>query len=241
MTTTPPRVLLVEDDPTSRNYMAAALGALPITVDTAGTMADAIGQATRHRHCLWLMDVRLPDGSGPQLLAQLRRLGATTPALAHTADADRGVRDRLRAAGFEATIVKPVPAARLRDIVAQRLGVVFAAGTDAAEALWDDARAASALNGNATHVAALRALFVAELPATCASVLASARGGDAAGLDAQLHRLHASCGFTGASRLAVAARRLQAAPGCTQVQAAFDDAVADTLAAWTRPDARSGT
>ena len=42
-----PRILLVEDDPTSRAFLLAATEALPAHVDTAATMAEALALAAR--------------------------------------------------------------------------------------------------------------------------------------------------------------------------------------------------
>src|SRR5690606_33004214 len=67
-----PRILLVEDDPTSRAFLQAATEALPAVVDIAGSVAEALALATRHAHALWLIDAHLPDGSGSELLRVLR-------------------------------------------------------------------------------------------------------------------------------------------------------------------------
>src|SRR5678816_1058340 len=79
-----PRILLVEDDPVSRTFLQAAAEALPAHVDTATTCAEAIHRAGRQTYDLWLIDANLPDGLGSGLLATLRSLSATTPALAQT-------------------------------------------------------------------------------------------------------------------------------------------------------------
>ena len=88
MTSQPPRVLLVEDDPVSRAFLGAAIQALPAAVDAADSMAAALALAAAGRYDLWLFDASLPDGSGSELLAKLRVRDASTPALAHTAAHD---------------------------------------------------------------------------------------------------------------------------------------------------------
>ncbi|QSX78234.1 response regulator [Agrilutibacter solisilvae] len=245
MTTT--RLLLVEDDPTSLEFLRTALMALPAWVDSATSLATAVALARTRRHDLWLIDAHLPDGDGAQLLACLRSMDACVPALAHTATTDHGIIRGLLAQGFADVITKPVTAARLRERVAphlQRGGQAAAprhphveTTDDGAPAwddtvpVWDDAAAAAALNGNLAHVAALRGLFVAELRGACEAVLAAAQAGHTEAMAAQLHRLRASCGFTGARLLGDAARALHAAGITPERLERFESATRRTLAA----------
>jgi len=198
-----PRLLLVEDDPVSAQFLRHGLEALPARVDVAGSVATAIQCAALQRYALWLIDARLPDGDGRGLLDALRARHADTPALAHTADTDPATHRALLAAGFLDVLVKPLSTATLCQRVAQVLG-------DTAD--WNDAQALRALGGERAHVAALRRLFLDELPQLQAQLLADARRGDAAAMDAVLHRLQASCAFVGADRLGQAVRALRAAP-----------------------------
>jgi DNA-binding response OmpR family regulator len=88
MTASPPRILLVEDDPVSRAFLGAAVHALPAVVDAADSMAAAMALAAASRYDLWLIDANLPDGHGAELLSRLRVREAQTPAVAHTAATD---------------------------------------------------------------------------------------------------------------------------------------------------------
>lgn len=244
--TTTPRLLLVEDDPTSRAFLEAALRALPAHVDCAPSLATAATLARAHRYDLWLIDAHLPDGSGAQLLALLRANGDATPALAHTAATDPAVVHALHAQGFDEVIAKPLAAAQLRRTVARHLALALDLGVDPSmpavhpadtldarddpPPVWDDVAAAAALNGNDAHVAALRGLFLAELPGVRDAIVEALQSGDVAALTAQLHRLRASCGFTGAALLAAAARALHARGSTADALRDFESAVARTLA-----------
>lgn len=220
MTPTTPRLLLVEDDPTSRAFLAAASEALPATVDVAGSIASAVALASPGGHALWMIDAHLPDGSGASLLATLRARGLRTPAIAHTAAQAPAELDALLVAGFVDAICKPVAAdawrAALRRVldgqIAERAGAYDASKTVADAPLWDDDDALAAMNHNRAHVDALRALFIAELPATRAVVDEAFRAGDSAALTAALHKLRAGCGFVGAKRLGALAATLHEAP-----------------------------
>ena len=233
-----PRILLVEDDPTSRAFLLAATRALPAEVDLACDMAGAIEAATACAHALWLFDARLPDGSGAQLLALLRERGLDTPAIAHTASPERDEHEALCAAGFRDVVAKPLPAAEWTAALRRALGQGAAgtaeeagvyARTPGAVPVWDEAQALAALGHNPAHVSGLRQLFVSELPGVRDAVVAAAERGDAAAVGDQLHRLRSGCGFVGAARLLQATLRLQAAPGSTAALHAFLDAAQDTL------------
>ncbi|MFZ7096262.1 response regulator [Luteimonas dalianensis] len=227
-----PRLLLLEDEPTSRMFLAAALTELPVEVDLAGTVAQGREMATNGSHALWLFDANLPDGTGSGLLAELRAGGHATRALAHTASAGEDERARLLADGFDTVVVKPLPATAWRDAVRAALetGHALPVGEPAAQCaapdapVWDDGAAAAALAGNLENVAALRQLFLAELPAARDRIVAAASYGDETGVRDALHRLRASCGFVGAARLDAAGRALGDAPGCAARLQAFVDA-----------------
>jgi CheY-like chemotaxis protein len=214
MTSQPPRVLLVEDDPVSRAFLGAAIQALPAMVDAADSMAAALALGATGHYDLWLFDANLPDGSGAELLARLRVRNTTTPALAHTAANVHEATEALLRAGFRQVLVKPLPARALQTAVRQVLGLAPggasapAAPTGDALPDWDDETAARALNGNREHIAALRKLFVAELPAVIERVRNAFRNEDFQGLQGELHRLRASCGFVGAARLQQAVQAL---------------------------------
>src|SRR3546814_10967110 len=54
------RILLVEDDPTTCAFLAAAAQGVPAEVDVAGSCAAALALAgDRDRHDLWLIDANL--------------------------------------------------------------------------------------------------------------------------------------------------------------------------------------
>ena len=228
-----PRLLLVEDDPVSQAFLRAALEALPATVETATSQAQAVAAAPGH--ALWLIDANLPDGDGPALLARLRAAAPATPALAHTADDSPALVRRLREAGFDGVVVKPIGAAELQACVHALLGQPTTAapgalpgGGDAILPLWDDGAALAALNGNGDAVVQLRRLFLAELPGQQARIATALRTGDLEAARGELHRLKASSGFVGAARLQAAAGRLNAAPNDAGLLDAFEATAAST-------------
>lgn len=233
--TTPPRILLVEDDPTSRAFLAAAVQAMPLEVDGVGSVAAALALARSRRYGLWLFDANLPDGNGRELLEQVRRMQPDVPALAHTASNDPASRDALIAGGFSDVLMKPLPAAAVQLAVRHALGP----DTAAIQPLWDDNAAARALDGNHEHVATLRRLFLAELPQARERIVAAARGGDHAVARAELHKLRASCGFVGAARLGGVVQALQSRPDDADALERFDRAARATFEPLAGVDARA--
>jgi CheY-like chemotaxis protein/HPt (histidine-containing phosphotransfer) domain-containing protein len=229
---TVPRLLLVEDDLISQGFFEAALEALPARVDIADSLASALQRASRQRHDLWLIDVNLPDGTGPQLLQQLRIRHPGVPALAHTADASTDTAQLLAAHGFSEILVKPLSSESLLKAVRRTLargGDSRSFAHENAVSDWDETAALAALNGQRTHLLALRELFMTELPGTRDAVCSALQLKDDMALRGQLHRLQASCGFVGASRLGRAVRQLHQDPASAVAQNQFSAAVAALL------------
>lgn len=225
-----PQVLLVEDDPISREVLALALAGVPAAVTVAASLHDARAALADTVFDAWLVDAHLPDGAGIELLSVRP---ASTMALAHTAATDATVLDRLIAAGFAEVLVKPLAAADVQAVVRRVLGLqvepLASPAGCAKHPTWDDAAALRALGGDPRHVAGLRGLFVRELEPTLSRLHGAFDAGDAAALHAELHRLAASCGFVGAARLGAAVAQAAARPLAPDTRDALDAATRDTL------------
>ncbi len=231
------RLLLVEDDPTSRSFLQAASAALPAEVDIADSVEAAYALATVNAYDAWLIDANLPDGTGSALLARLRADGRTTPAIAHTAARERRELDALRAQGFAIAVSKPVAAdawlGAIRRVLVRRGGARPApplmplpdARRSGEAPLWNGETALAAVGGDSRNVRGLRELFVGELDGTRARIAAAATAGDAHAIRNDLHRLRAGCGFVGAERLGLAARTLHVDPTSTSALQSFLDAL----------------
>ena len=217
-----------------------AAAALPAHVDAVPTCTEAVRLAGPHAHDLWLIDANLPDGNGADLLASLRSLSPTTPALAHTASEARSDHEALLAAGFIGVLVKPIAVLDLQTTICRVLGYDLAnteGGAPPCALLpdWDDAAALAALKGEPAHVSALRQLFLDELPKQRDAVVAGLGGNDSLGTRRALHMLRASCGFVGARRLDDAVRALEAEPQSEFALGRFQAAVDDLLPRDTGP------
>ena len=80
------RIFLLEDDEALGRGITMALEGLERSVFRAGTLAEAEEILARERFSLLILDVNLPDGSGLELLKQLRQRGDSVPVILLTAN-----------------------------------------------------------------------------------------------------------------------------------------------------------
>jgi PAS domain S-box-containing protein len=103
------RILVVEDNPDGREALGMLLRLQGHEVDEAGSGREAIAAAERNPPDLVLLDIGLPDLDGYQVAAALRiALGSRVHLVALTGYGQPGDRERVRAAGFDAHLLKPV-------------------------------------------------------------------------------------------------------------------------------------
>lgn len=78
MTTDARTLLLLDDDDVFATRMAKALGARGFEVTRAATAGDAVASARQDSPECALVDLRLPDGHGLDVVAELHAIDATT-------------------------------------------------------------------------------------------------------------------------------------------------------------------
>jgi len=85
-----PAVLLVEDDPPTRARLRAAIEAHPglALVGAVGSCAEARAALAAHAPAVLLTDIGLPDGTGIELVRELRGRGAPTQCMVITVFGD---------------------------------------------------------------------------------------------------------------------------------------------------------
>jgi two-component system cell cycle response regulator DivK len=118
------QILVVEDNEKNMKLFRDVLRATGYRTLEASTGAQALVLATAHRPALVLMDVRLPDMGGVEVLRRLRmdERTATIPVLAVTAQAMKGDRARFIEAGFDGYLSKPVDIDEFLATVEQHCG-----------------------------------------------------------------------------------------------------------------------
>jgi PAS domain S-box-containing protein len=118
----PHRILVVEDNPTTRKMVRVALESHGYAVIEAADCRTALDQARERRPDLILQDLILPDMDGFELLRRLRELpeGEEIPILCLSGFVSRLDEARAMRAlhgGFAAVLVKPVDPIQLLEIV----------------------------------------------------------------------------------------------------------------------------
>jgi two-component system CheB/CheR fusion protein len=130
------RVLIVEDDPGTRDALTRMLGLTGAVIRSAASAADAMTCFEEFRPDLLVCDIAMPDEDGYSLLRRIRALGSErgggVPALALSALAGEDDRRRSVQAGFQIHMAKPVEVARLVAALAQLRTDPVNAGSDAA-------------------------------------------------------------------------------------------------------------
>ncbi|AMM87272.1 response regulator transcription factor [Martelella sp. AD-3] len=114
------RILVIEDDPVLADGLAVGLRLNGYTVDAVATCADALAAIKAGAYDAIILDLMLPDGSGLDLLADVRQAGNRTPVLMLTALDETEDRIRGLDVGADDYIGKPFDldelAARLRAV-----------------------------------------------------------------------------------------------------------------------------
>jgi CheY-like chemotaxis protein len=117
------RVLVVEDNEDNLFTLREVLARLPLEIVPASTGREAIEICRRELPELVIMDMQMPGMSGLQTTGAIRALpgGAGVPIVALTAQAMRGDRERILAAGCDEYLSKPVQPRALIEITKRLL------------------------------------------------------------------------------------------------------------------------
>jgi two-component system CheB/CheR fusion protein len=122
----PLRILLVEDHGVTAKMMRWVLTEEGHEVQTAGDLATALELAEQHDFDLLVSDLGLPDGSGHDLIRQLRQRGHEFPGIALSGYGQEEDIRRSHQAGFTAHLTKPASRERLVEAVASVAGETVA-------------------------------------------------------------------------------------------------------------------
>ncbi len=238
MTTSPIRLLAVDDVPMNLTLLSELLGAAGFAIDTALTASAGLALGRVNRYALLLFDIQLPDFNGDVLLQRLRAdSGAgsrASPAFALTGELSAALRASLLQSGFTQVFAKPWSASVIVKAVQDATGVgVFAAAAQQAiassDALFDRALALKTTGGDEKLMLKLRGMLVAELKSKGAALRAAFEQNDLVALSEQRHKLAGAAGFTGAVALVAALAQLKAEPcdaAITKVEAEMSAIIA---------------
>jgi signal transduction histidine kinase/ActR/RegA family two-component response regulator len=121
------RVLVVDDDPDSRETVAAILETAGAATTRAHSASAGLERVLEQPVDVIVSDIAMPDRDGVDFIQDVRRLPDSrlrrTPAVALTAFVRDEDRRRILSAGFQKFVAKPVTAARLVESVASLVPV----------------------------------------------------------------------------------------------------------------------
>jgi CheY-like chemotaxis protein len=116
------RILVVDDEPGSRELLLTLLSHCGAEVLTGSSAAEALAEVARSKPDVLISDIEMPDEDGYALVRKLRsledELAPHLPAVALTAHARTEDRMQALAAGFDTHVSKPVEPAELVTVVA---------------------------------------------------------------------------------------------------------------------------
>jgi DNA-binding NtrC family response regulator len=115
------RILHVDDHQDTRLMMSALLQDRGYGVMTAGSVTEALDVAKDINIDLFILDVRLPDGTGTELCLMLHRLHPGVPTIYYSAYGDAAEVEKALSQCGDAYLKKPVCIADIEDMVARLL------------------------------------------------------------------------------------------------------------------------
>jgi CheY-like chemotaxis protein/HPt (histidine-containing phosphotransfer) domain-containing protein len=227
--TRPLQVLVAEDHPVNRQYMAALLEQMKHPAYFVANGRDAVQAVRARRFDLVLMDLHMPEldgiGAAQAIRALPDRAAATVPIIALTADAFKDTRDRCLLAGMNDFLTKPVNAqdlaAALRRLYGQDAADAPPPGataptaappplpSDDAAPLLDSAALAQVRQDlGPQRLAALLADFLRYGPQAVQAMLAAVRDGQPLTLRSEAHAARGAALNLGLAALAQTAQAL---------------------------------
>lgn len=115
----PKTILLVEDDDTNRKLIRIILRGKSYRIQEAGSAEQALEMLRDAKPDLLLLDIRLGESSGLDVIRAIRADPAfdEVPAVAITAQAMKDDESRFLAAGFDGYLSKPLDTRQLPEVV----------------------------------------------------------------------------------------------------------------------------
>lgn len=101
------RVLCVDDHHDTSEMLQMLLSEENYEVHTAATIEEACQMAEKTQYDLYVLDKRLPDGTGVELCGTLTKITPNVPCIFYTGDAYEIHRREAFAAGAAAFVAKP--------------------------------------------------------------------------------------------------------------------------------------
>jgi len=121
MTASPPRALIVDDEPDIAELIKMTLAKMDVTCDTAENLVTAIEQLAQNNYDFCITDLRLGRDNGLDLVAHIQSHHPDTPVAMITAHGNMDAAVTALKAGAFDFVSKPVAISQLRDMVSAAL------------------------------------------------------------------------------------------------------------------------
>lgn len=115
------RILIVDDDEAILKSFASILGSEGYSVETAKTGREGIERSKARDFAVALLDIKLPDMEGTELLAEMHKGRPRTMKIMVTGHATLSNAVESLNLGADAYIMKPVDPAHLLEIIGKQL------------------------------------------------------------------------------------------------------------------------
>ena len=115
------RVLVVDDEADTREWLKIVLETAGAVVTTAGSVPQALAVLADGGADLLVSDIGMPGQDGVDLILAARQSGVTIPAIALTAFSIAQEKDRILGGGYDLHVAKPIEPARFVQRVSELL------------------------------------------------------------------------------------------------------------------------
>ncbi len=102
----PLHILFVDDNDDIRFLVKEWLGMFNCEVATAESMVSALASAQSGSFDIYILDTRLPDGSGAELCKKIRKFDCTTPIIFYSGETPERLQSAM-ACGAQGCVMKP--------------------------------------------------------------------------------------------------------------------------------------
>lgn len=113
------RILYIEDDKDTRELVVLMLERENYDVVATASVETGLRLVEKQKFSLYIIDTRLPDGSGVDICKAIRQIDPLTPILFYSAAAYDADRNQAIDAGAQAYLVKPAQSYELFDAIAR--------------------------------------------------------------------------------------------------------------------------
>lgn len=195
------RVLAVDDMDMNLKLLHTWLDNSPVRLTSSMSGQDAVNRCQSQEFDLILMDVQMPGMDGLQASRLIRQtpLNLGTPIIAVTAHAFKEEQERLLSSGMDDYLPKPIEMGSLLDLIRRWCQNNDQASLALPTLDWQLALKRTNHNEEATHE--LMRDFISMLPDAITLIQQHWDNRNYPGLQAEVHRLHGACCYTGVPKL----------------------------------------